>query len=147
MNTSPGNMSEAYDIASAVEAKDLYTYGHSKKVSTYAVALAEKIGLSPDEVSLLSAAALLHDIGKVGISDKVLNKKGRLNKEDWEAIKAHPKLGANIIGNLPKKEWEAIKAHARLGANITGDVPELAVVADSILHHHERWDGSGTQRG
>jgi diguanylate cyclase (GGDEF)-like protein/putative nucleotidyltransferase with HDIG domain len=123
--TRPGSLSEVYDIASAVEAKDPYTYGHSKKVNIYAVALAEAIGLSPDEVSTLSAAALLHDIGKVGIPDKVLNKKGKLSKEDWETIKAHPKLGANIISNVPR----------------------LAPAVNSILYHHERWDGSGYPEG
>jgi diguanylate cyclase (GGDEF)-like protein/putative nucleotidyltransferase with HDIG domain len=121
----PSSLSEVYDVASAVEAKDPYTYGHSKKVNIYAVALAEKIGLSPDEVSVLSAAALLHDIGKVGIPDRVLNKKGKLTKEDWEAIKAHPRLGANIIGNIPK----------------------LAAAVNSILYHHERWDGTGYPQG
>ena len=121
----PGSLTEVYDIASAVETKDPYTYGHSKKVNVYAVALAERIGLSPDEVSALSAAALLHDIGKVGISDKVLNKKGKLTKEDWEAIKAHPRLGANVISNIPR----------------------LAPSVNSILYHHERWDGTGYPEG
>ncbi|OGN95482.1 MAG: hypothetical protein A2Z77_07190 [Chloroflexi bacterium RBG_13_51_36] len=125
IGTRPNSLSEVYDIASAVEAKDPYTYGHSKKVNIYAVALAEKIGLSPDEVSVLSAAALLHDIGKVGVPDRVLNKKGKLTKEDWEAIKAHPKLGANIIGNIPR----------------------LAAAVNSILYHHERWDGTGYPEG
>jgi diguanylate cyclase (GGDEF)-like protein/putative nucleotidyltransferase with HDIG domain len=121
----PGSLSEVYDVASAVEAKDPYTYGHSRRVNIYAVALAEKIGLSADEVSVLSAAALLHDIGKVGIPDKVLNKKGKLSKEDWEAIKEHPKLGANIISNVPR----------------------LAPAINSILYHHERWDGGGYPEG
>ncbi|HXZ94289.1 MAG TPA: diguanylate cyclase [Dehalococcoidia bacterium] len=125
IDTKPGSLGEVYDIASAVEAKDPYTYGHSKRVNIYAVALAEKIGLSSDEVSALSAAALLHDIGKVGIPEKVLNKKGKLTKEDWEAIKAHPKLGANIISNIPK----------------------LAPAVNSIMYHHERWDGSGYPEG
>jgi putative nucleotidyltransferase with HDIG domain len=105
--------------------KDPYVYGHSKKVSVYATALAEKIGLSPNEVFALSDAALLHDIGKVSIPDKVLNKKGKLNKEDWEVIKAHPKLGANTIGNIP----------------------ELAPAVNGILYHHERWDGTGYPEG
>ncbi len=121
----PGSLNEVYDIAAAVEAKDPYTYGHSKRVNIYAVALAERIGLSPDEVSALSAAALLHDIGKIGISDKVLGKKGRLTKEDWEAIKAHPRLGANIVGNI-----------SRLAPSVNG-----------ILYHHERWDGTGYPEG
>jgi diguanylate cyclase (GGDEF)-like protein/putative nucleotidyltransferase with HDIG domain len=120
-----GTLTEVYDIASAVEAKDPFMYGHSKKVNVYATALAEKIGLSPDEVSALSAAALLHDIGRISISDRVFNKKGRLTKEDWDAIKVHPRLGANIISNIPK----------------------LAPSMNSILYHHERWDGTGYPEG
>jgi putative nucleotidyltransferase with HDIG domain len=118
-------LSAIYALVSTVEAKDPYTYGHSRKVNTYAVALAEAIGLSPDEVSRVSTAALLHDIGKIGVPDKVLNKKGKLNKEDWEAIKSHPKLGATIVGN----------------------VPNLVPCISSILHHHERWDGGGYPEG
>jgi putative nucleotidyltransferase with HDIG domain len=118
-------LSTVYALASTVEARDPYVYGHSKKVNTYAVALAEAIGLSPDEVSKVSTAALLHDIGKIGTPDKVLNKKGKLNEEDWEAIKAHPRLGANIVGNIPN----------------------LVPCISSILHHHERWDGAGYPEG
>jgi len=118
-------LSAVYALVSVVEARDPYVYGHSRRVNTYAVALAEAIGLSPDEVSKVSTAALLHDIGKIGIPDKVLNKKGKLNGENWEAIKAHPRLGANIVGNIPN----------------------LVPCASSILHHHERWDGSGYPEG
>jgi len=118
-------LSAIYALASTVEARDPYTYGHSRKVNTYAVALAEAIGLSPDEVSRVSTAALLHDIGKVGVPDKVLNKKGKLSEEDWEAIKAHPRLGANIVGNIPN----------------------LVPCLSSILYHHERWDGGGYPEG
>jgi diguanylate cyclase (GGDEF)-like protein len=119
------DLSAVYALVSTVEARDPYIYGHSRKVNTYAVALAEAIGLSPDEVSKVSTAALLHDIGKIGIPDKVLNKKGKLNAEDWEAIKAHPGLGANIVDNIPN----------------------LAPCVSSILHHHERWDGGGYPEG
>jgi len=118
-------LSAVYALVSAVEAKDPYIYGHSRKVNTYAVALAEAIRLSPDEVANVSTAALLHDIGKIGIPDKVLNKKGKLNEEDWRAIKAHPKLGATIIRNIP----------------------HLVPCVNSILHHHERWDGGGYPEG
>jgi len=119
------DLSAVYALVSTVEARDRYTYGHSRKVNTYAVALAEAIGLSPDEVSMLNTAALLHDIGKIGIPDEVLNKKGRLSKEDWEQIKAHPRLGANIVSNIPN----------------------LVPCISSILHHHERWDGGGYPEG
>jgi diguanylate cyclase (GGDEF)-like protein len=118
-------LSAIYALVSTVEAKDPYTYGHSRKVNTYAVALAEAIGLSPDEVSRVSTAALLHDIGKIGVPDKVLNKKEKLNAEDWEAIKSHPRLGATIVGNIPN----------------------LVPCVSTILHHHERWDGSGYPEG
>jgi len=118
-------LSAIYALASTVEARDPYTYGHSRKVNTYAVALAEAIGLSPEEVSRVSTSALLHDIGKIGVPDKVLNKKGKLNEEDWEAIKAHPRLGANIVGNIPN----------------------LVPCLSGILYHHERWDGGGYPEG
>ena len=118
-------LSAIYALVSTVETRDPYTYGHSRKVNTYAVALAEAIGLSPDDVSRVSTAALLHDIGKIGVPDKVLNKKGKLSTEDWEAIKSHPRLGANIVGNIPN----------------------LVPCTSSILHHHERWDGGGYPEG
>jgi len=118
-------LSAVYALVSVVEARDSYVYGHSRRVNTYAVALAEKIGLSPDEVSRVSTAALLHDIGKIGIPDEVLHKKAKLTAENWEAIKAHPRLGTNIVSNIP----------------------QLVRCADSILHHHERWDGSGYPEG
>jgi diguanylate cyclase (GGDEF)-like protein/putative nucleotidyltransferase with HDIG domain len=118
-------LSAVYALVSTVEARDHYTYGHSRKVNTYAVALAESIGLSPDEVSKVSTAALLHDIGKIGVPDKILNKKGKLSGEDWEAIKSHPRLGANIVGNIPN----------------------LVPCVGSILYHHERWDGGGYPEG
>jgi diguanylate cyclase (GGDEF)-like protein/putative nucleotidyltransferase with HDIG domain len=118
-------LSAVYALVSVVEARDPYVYGHSRKVNTYAVALAEAIGLSPDEVSKVSTAALLHDIGKIGIPDKVLNKKGKLDEENWQAVKAHAKLGANIASNIPN----------------------LVPCVSSILYHHERWDGGGYPEG
>jgi len=118
-------LSAIYALVSTVEARDPCTYGHSRRVNTYAVALAEEIGLSPDQVSRVSTAALLHDIGKIGVPDRVLNKKGKLTDEEWELIKSHPRLGATIVGN----------------------VPNLIPCVSSILHHHERWDGGGYPEG
>ncbi|MCK4697486.1 MAG: diguanylate cyclase, partial [Dehalococcoidia bacterium] len=118
-------LSAVYALVSAVEAKDPYIYGHSRKVNTYAMALAESIGLSPDQVANVSTAALLHDIGKIGIPDKVLNKKGKLNEEDWRAVKAHPELGATIIRNIP----------------------HLVPCVNIVLYHHERWAGGGYPEG
>ncbi|MCK4221334.1 MAG: diguanylate cyclase, partial [Dehalococcoidia bacterium] len=118
-------LSAVYALAAAVDAKDHYTYGHSRRVNTYAVALAEAVGLPSDEVSRISTSALLHDIGKIGIPDRILNKKGKLSAEEWEAIKSHPRLGANIVGNIP----------------------DLVPCVGNILCHHERWDGAGYPDG
>jgi putative nucleotidyltransferase with HDIG domain len=114
-----------YALVSTVDARDHYTYGHSRKVNTYAVALAEAIGLSVEEVSRISAAALLHDIGKVGIPDRTLSKRGKLADEEWQAIQSHPRVGANIVGN----------------------VPSLVSCVSGVLYHHERWDGTGYPEG
>jgi len=118
-------LSAVYALAAAVDVKDHYTYGHSRKVNTYAVVLAEAMGLPSGEVSRISTSALLHDIGKIGIPDRILNKKGGLDDDEWENIKSHPRLGASIVGN----------------------VPDLAPCVGNILYHHERWDGTGYPEG
>jgi len=81
--------------------------------------------LEPPEISKLETCALLHDIGKIGISDKILNKQDKLTAEEWEIIKTHPQVGVNIVG------------HAR----------QLDPYLAGILHHHERYDGSGYPKG
>ena len=114
-----------YALAATVDAKDHYTYGHSKKVSDYAVALAEALGLSQDRIDTIRAAGLLHDIGKVGIPDSTLNKKGTLSDGEWGLIKTHPKLGVEILRH----------------------VIDLVSCLPIILHHHEHYDGSGYPSG
>ncbi len=114
-------LSIIYNLAATIEARHPYIYGHSRKVSGYAVALAEAVGLPAEKVALIGTAALLHDIGKVGIPDEVLNKAGKLEAEAWELIKSHPKLSATIAGH----------------------VVSLIACLPAILHHHERWDGGG----
>ncbi len=118
-------LSTIYALAATVDAKDHYTRSHSKKVNEYAVALAEALNLEPQEISRLETCALLHDIGKIGISKEILNKPGKLTAEEWEAIKVHPQLGATIV------------SQAR----------QLAPCIPGILHHHERYDGSGYPKG
>jgi len=114
-----------YALAATIEARDPYTYGHSRKVRAYAVALAEALGLPSEKVALVSHAALLHDIGKIGILDEVLNKPSMLDNQEWELIKSHPQLSRNIVGH----------------------VPSLTPCLPAILHHHERWDGNGYPAG
>jgi diguanylate cyclase (GGDEF)-like protein/putative nucleotidyltransferase with HDIG domain len=118
-------LSIIYALAATVDAKDHYTYGHSKKVSDYAVAVGEAMGLPQDRIDIVRAAGLLHDIGKVGIPDSILNKKGTLNDEEWGLIKDHPKLGVEILRH----------------------VIDLVNCLPVILHHHERFDGTGYPSG
>jgi diguanylate cyclase (GGDEF)-like protein len=118
-------LSIIHTLAATIEARDPYTYGHSRKVSSYAVSLAEAIGLPSEKVAVVSTAALLHDIGKIGIPDEVLNKVDKLEPEAWELIRAHPKLSTTIVGH----------------------VVSLVSCLPAILHHHERWDGAGYPSG
>lgn len=124
-NVRVSTLSTVYALASAVDAKDHYTYGHSQKVRTYAVMIAEAVGLKADAVSRISTAAVLHDIGKIGVPDMILNKTTGLNEEEWKSINSHPRIGANIASN----------------------VPSLTTCINGILYHHERWDGTGYPEG
>lgn len=114
-----------YALAATVDAKDHYTYGHSKKVSKYATDLAKALGLSDERISAIHAAALLHDIGKIGVSDQILRKVGPLNDEEWEPIYAHPTMGVSIL-----KHVESIKD-----------------CLAAVQYHHEYYDGSGYPSG
>jgi diguanylate cyclase (GGDEF)-like protein len=118
-------LSIIYALASTIEARDIYTYGHSQKVRAYAVALAEVLGLPSEKVAVISHAALLHDIGKIGIYDEVLNKAGKLSKSEFELIKTHPQLSVTIVGH----------------------VSSLTPCLQAIQQHHERWDGAGYPNG
>ncbi len=108
-------------LATVIEAKDPCTGGHIWRVSRYAKKLAEKYGLSTDEVFLTYLGGLVHDIGKVGIPDGILNKKDKLTKEEFEVIKKHPGVGKTL----------------------TIDHPLEGMIMDVIIEHHERYDGNG----
>jgi putative nucleotidyltransferase with HDIG domain len=112
-------------LADAVEAKDPYTRGHCELVAHYARRTAEKLGLSEVERSIVCFGGLLHDIGKIGVSDGVLNKPGKLMPE----------------------EWDLMRSHVRIGRDLLARVPVLQRVADVVLHHHERYDGAGYPDG
>ena len=114
-----------YALASTIEARDTYTYGHSRKVQFYAVMLAEALKLPAEKVAIVSHAALLHDIGKIGIYDGILNKPGRLDAQEMELIKTHPDLSRTIVGH----------------------VDSLTPCLPAIHQHHERWDGTGYPSG
>lgn len=112
-------------LVRAIEASDPYTSGHSLRVSAYSEAIAKEVGLPQGKIDLLKSAALLHDIGKIGIDKNILNKTGKLEKEEFETIKSHPDIGATIIA----------------------DLSYLANLSDIIKHHHERNDGKGYPDG
>lgn len=112
-------------LANALEAKDPYTRGHSERVAMLARQLALSVGCSPEERRVIAQAGLLHDLGKIGVPERILVKPGPLDEEEWKAMRAHPVLGAQIVAPL-----EFFAEGARI-----------------IRHHHERHDGSGYPAG
>ena len=112
-------------LVAAIEARDPYTSGHSRKVSELAAALGKELGLPQERITALKTAALLHDVGKIGIPDHILRSPEPLSEEDWEVIKAHPVIGANIL---------------RRANNFDDVIP-------AVLYHHEHYDGSGYPSG
>ena len=87
-------------LGSAIDAKDAYTNGHSERVARYSGELARRMGKSTQEINDIYYVGLLHDIGKIGIPDAIINKSGRLTEEEYELIKNHPKIGAEILENI-----------------------------------------------
>ena len=108
-------------ITSALDARDPYTGHHSKRVSDMTSMMCRFLGLEQDVLMEIHLAAHLHDIGKIGIPDSVLLKASRLNDYEWEIMKSHPQVGADILSKSPR----------------------LSRISAIILHHHERYDGSG----
>ena len=111
--------------AQVVDAKDPYTNGHSSRVAEYAVKIAELAGKSDEECQQIYFTALLHDVGKVGIPDSIINKPGKLTKEEFNIIKQHPEKGNNILSQIDAFSYLSVGAH----------------------FHHERYDGKGYPNG
>ena len=116
--------STIYALTAAIDAKDRYTFRHSRNVAHYAGALAAAAGMSPDLVEIVKEAGLLHDIGKIGVREDILNKPGRLTIDEFDVMKTHVENAVNIIRYLPSLDY-AIPA---------------------VLSHHERYDGNGYPR-
>jgi putative nucleotidyltransferase with HDIG domain len=112
-------------LAAAIEAKDIYTRGHSERVARYAVVIAKELNLPQDQIETIQYAALLHDIGKIGIGENILNKPDKLSESEYTRIREHPVMGASIVERV----------------NFLSEISEL------ILYHHERYDGSGYPKG
>jgi len=112
-------------LANAIDAKDKYTHGHSRRVAKYSVKIARSAGMKEKECEELYFAALLHDVGKIGIKDSIINKEGKLTDEEYGAIKTHPVIGMQILSSISKSPYLSIGAH----------------------YHHERYDGHGYPAG
>jgi putative two-component system response regulator len=113
-------------LAAAVEAKDRYTQGHTERTARLAVRLGERLGLSSPEIDGLRIGGSLHDIGKIGVPESILNKPGPLTDEEWKVMRTHPEIGHRICASL-------------------GRTLEIALTV--IRHHHERLDGSSYPDG
>ena len=114
-----------HSLTSAVDAKDPYTCGHSERVALLSRHLAHEAGLSDTEVEQVYMAGLLHDVGKIGVPESVLQKAGKLTAEEFDAMKKHPEIGARILQ----------------------DVRQIKQIVPGVLHHHERFDGKGYPMG
>ncbi len=113
-------------VAMTIDAKDKYTDGHSHRVASYAREIGRRYGLSKEDLRRLYFAALLHDVGKIGVPDSILNKQGKLTDEEYERIKEHPSTGGDILKSFDKQmPW----------------IPQVA------RYHHERYDGRGYNEG
>ena len=112
-------------LASAIDAKDRYTGGHTKRVALYSELIAKYMGYTKEQLEEVRMAATLHDIGKIGVDDKVLKKEAPLDDEEWKHMKGHPEMGYRILGHIKG----------------------LKYVTDGMRYHHERPDGNGYPLG
>lgn len=116
--------STIYALTAAIDVKDHYTFSHSNNVAYYATSLAREMNLNQDVVEIIRQAALLHDVGKIGIPEAILNKEGKLTEEEYEIIKGHVEASIGIIRYLPSLDY----------------------VIPAVIGHHERYDGNGYPR-
>ncbi|WP_278567215.1 HD-GYP domain-containing protein, partial [Emergencia timonensis] len=114
-----------YALTAAIDAKDHYTFSHSENVAYYSRELAKAYGMNEEGISIVYEAGLLHDIGKIGINEDILNKPGKLTEEEYEVMKTHVSLSIGIIRHLPSLDY----------------------VIPAVIGHHERYDGQGYPRG
>jgi HD-GYP domain-containing protein (c-di-GMP phosphodiesterase class II) len=114
-------------IAAIIDAKDGYTHRHSERVAQIAVRLAHELGLTTDNRAIVELSALLHDLGKIGVPDAILNKPGKLTDEEFEEMKRHPAHGAAILEHIQSEKVKQL--------------------LPGVKYHHERWDGQGYPEG
>ena len=117
-----GSAGEALSFClSLIEAKDPFTHGHCARVATVAMRIAARMGFDAEDIHLIGASALVHDIGKIGVPESILSKPGSLTEREFEQVRRHPEIGRRLIAGFDS----------------------LRFTADAVLWHHERWDGNG----
>ncbi|MEM5768100.1 MAG: HD-GYP domain-containing protein, partial [Bacillota bacterium] len=119
------NYMTIFALTAAIDAKDHYTYQHSRNVALYSAMLATAAGLNDEQISVIYEAGLLHDIGKISIAETILGKTSRLSDEEYEMMKGHVNSSMDMIRYLPAMDY----------------------VIPAAVDHHERWDGKGYPRG
>lgn len=124
-NLDEANIGLFQTLGAVIDAYDVYTYGHSAQVALYVKALGEQLGLPKKELDLLFKAGLIHDLGKIGITDTIISKQGPLTVEEYTIVKRHSLIGAEIVGQMKG----------------------LHELIPLVKHHHERWDGKGYPNG
>jgi putative nucleotidyltransferase with HDIG domain len=112
-------------MVSAIESRDCETKHHCRRVQVYAVMLAQRLGVSPEELVDISYGSLLHDVGKIGVPDSILLKPGKLTDAEWQVMRRHTIIGHQMLSKIKF----------------------LRGASDIVLHHHERWDGGGYPQG
>ncbi len=114
-------------IVATIDAKDGYTHRHSERVAAFAVNIGEELGLGDEELEVVKLSGMLHDVGKIGVPEIILNKPGKLSDEEFAEIKRHPMHGVNILRNIKN--------------------PRIEAILPGVRHHHEKWDGTGYPDG
>ena len=114
-------------IASIIDAKDGYTHKHSERVAAFGVRLAQHLGFDADSRAVVELSGLLHDVGKIGVPDAILNKPGKLTDAEFKEMRLHPLHGARILSNIQSQK--------------------VVSLLPGVKYHHERWDGKGYPEG
>ncbi len=114
-------------LVASIDAKDGYTHRHSERVAAFASRIAQEMEVSEDEIEMVQLAALLHDVGKIGVPESILNKPGRLTEEEFAHMRRHPLFGLKILSHIRS--------------------PRFRGILPAVRSHHERWDGNGYPDG
>ncbi len=136
-------------LGKAAEYKDNETGRHVIRVSHFCHMLAKRVDLDPKTVELIYLASPMHDLGKIGIPDRILQKRGSLDFHEWDFMKQHCAMGAEMLSPLSSEELAAYREHTVIGQSLLHerDTPLLRMAAEIAAYHHERWDGSGYPQG